>query len=140
MGRVFHGQPGAGAVFFQQRRGGKFGGKTIKGNGLQVVRRFKARQEHREGHRTIGHVALVGHIINDLHRLSVGMLEQLGGLPGFVGVVQLDGQLCRRRRQAQQQGKKGEDRFQGTGPLRESEGAHDNGKRQVKRQPLQQER
>ena len=60
MGRVFHGQPGAGAVFFQQRRGGKFGGKTIKGNGLQVVRRFKARQEHREGHRTIGHVALVG--------------------------------------------------------------------------------
>ena len=105
MGRVFHGQPGAGAGFFQQWRGGKFGGEAVKGDGLQVIRRLQTRQERRQWHRAIGHAAFVGHVIGNLHGLRLRVLEQVGGLPGLAGVVQFDGQLCSGCRKAQQQGK-----------------------------------
>ena len=43
LGRIFHRQPGACAVVFQQRRSREFGGEPIEGNGLQVALRFHAR-------------------------------------------------------------------------------------------------
>ena len=94
-----------GTGLFQQRRGRQFGGETIQGNRLQVARRVQARQEHRQGYCAIGHVALVGHVIDDLYRLCLRVLEQIGGLPGPAGVVQVDGELRSGCRKVQQQGK-----------------------------------
>ena len=109
MRRVFHRQPGAGAVFLQHWRGGQFGGESIEGDRLQMIFGSDARQEYRHRHCAIRHVALVGNVVDDLHGLRIRMFEQVGGLPNLAGVIQFDRQLRGRNRQADQQGEEGED-------------------------------
>jgi len=104
-------------VGFQQRRSSEFGSETIQGNGLQVAFRFQSRQERGQGHCAITHGALVGNVIDNLHRLRLRVLEQISGLPRLLGMVEFDGQLCCRSGKRDQQGEEGEDRFQEAGPV-----------------------
>jgi len=79
--------------------------------------RFQPRQQRRQRHCAIAHSALVGNVIDDLHRLHLGMREQVIGLPRLAGVVEFESQLCCRSGKSDQQGEEGEDRFQEGGPV-----------------------